>query len=397
MKTIVDYARKVKEQHALSKNLAPVEADASASSKAYAIGQHFILNGELYKAKTAIALGDALVLDTNYEAAGSIEAQIETLDAENQTLTNKLDDEVEARAKLGAHNLLPHDAITSASTVQGVTYTPNSSDFSISISGTAAATNGQYISNSKLYAGTYKIRFEATGTLNDNTKLFFMAKLCQADGTSINNDYVSIHPNEEVTVTIEGTNYLTAFRLFTLAGAAFTNSYKIKPLIKLASDPSTAYAPYAMTNRELTENVNGNYIYEGYTDVSIEPDTTSETISTALVKLFNAGNTFLGTLDHDNEFAVLETLRLGNYITMKTAYYGEKKYNSGAGMTFSGMAFTDSYGSIWNYLVLLSATPKVTRYKVSSSGLTNSEQIGGNSATDMGTFALKFKKYRKIV
>lgn len=120
MKTIVDYAQLVKQQHALNISLAPVEADPTASSKAYAIGQHFILDGELYKAKTAIALGDALVLDTNYEAAGSIEAQIETLDAENQTLTNLVGKKTTAQTlAAGSTSLTFTDSsITTASTIR---------------------------------------------------------------------------------------------------------------------------------------------------------------------------------------------------------------------------------------------------------------------------------------
>ena len=65
MKTIVNYAQKVKEQHALNKTLAPVETDLADASRSYAIGEQFINDGNLFKAKTPIAQHDALVLIAN--------------------------------------------------------------------------------------------------------------------------------------------------------------------------------------------------------------------------------------------------------------------------------------------------------------------------------------------
>ena len=76
MKTIYNYAEYVKEQHALNKTIAPVETDATDASQEYAIGQQFILNGDLCRAKTAIAEHDALTLNTNYELADDITTQL---------------------------------------------------------------------------------------------------------------------------------------------------------------------------------------------------------------------------------------------------------------------------------------------------------------------------------
>ena len=327
---------------------------------------------------------------------GSLEWS-DTVNSEIQTLTNNLEDEVVTRAKLGAHNLLPHDAITSANTVQDVTYTPNSSDFSISISGTAAATHGQYISNSKLYAGTYKIRFEATGTLNDNTKLFFMAKLCQADGTSINNDYVSIHPNEEVTVTIEGTNYLTAFRLYTLVGAAFTNSYKIKPMIRLASDPSTDYAPYAMTNRELTEIIDGvsnGYVcvdFAGVVEVTADGTKTEGDLYKDLADAFL---TYLGTLTPDIKIEVVELSLIATAICDGWAFYTSS--STSVNIVGRGYGATSSGYSIFFAVVSNTAGNNKSDYWVGST----SENRYSDKLTTVPTSGTKrkiiFRKYKKI-
>ena len=45
--------------------IAPLESDLSASTQAYAVGGLFIANGKLYKATSAIAVGDAIVPNTN--------------------------------------------------------------------------------------------------------------------------------------------------------------------------------------------------------------------------------------------------------------------------------------------------------------------------------------------
>lgn len=76
MKTINDYAELVKEKHALNKTIAPVETDLTDASRGYHIGEQFIIDGGLFKAKTEIAQHDALVLNTNYEPADNLTEQI---------------------------------------------------------------------------------------------------------------------------------------------------------------------------------------------------------------------------------------------------------------------------------------------------------------------------------
>ena len=70
--------------------IAPLEV--SPSQNAYSIGEQLIFNDVLYKAKTAIAVGDALVVDTNIELAPKISSQI-------QTLTNNVSANATAIAK----------------------------------------------------------------------------------------------------------------------------------------------------------------------------------------------------------------------------------------------------------------------------------------------------------
>ena len=58
-------------------NMAPIET-ASTAASAYAIGDHLVYNGILYKAKTAIAINDAFVVGTNIEAA-TVGSELTTL------------------------------------------------------------------------------------------------------------------------------------------------------------------------------------------------------------------------------------------------------------------------------------------------------------------------------
>ena len=56
----------------IEKNIAPVEDDASSSSKAYAVNSRLILGDKLYKVIAAIDVGDALIVDTNIELSSDL-------------------------------------------------------------------------------------------------------------------------------------------------------------------------------------------------------------------------------------------------------------------------------------------------------------------------------------
>ena len=68
--------------------IAPLEVSPSAN--AYAVGEQLIFNDTLYKAKTAIAVGDTLVVDTNIELAPKVSSQIQTLTNQVGTNTNNI-------------------------------------------------------------------------------------------------------------------------------------------------------------------------------------------------------------------------------------------------------------------------------------------------------------------
>lgn len=77
-------------QSTVEQIIAPVE-DSTTTSQSYSVGESFIRNNVLYRAKLPISQGtswSSLVLNTDYEAAPTIAAQNQTLTNEIGTLAN---------------------------------------------------------------------------------------------------------------------------------------------------------------------------------------------------------------------------------------------------------------------------------------------------------------------
>ena len=162
------------------------------------------------------------------EGAGDIPVIEETIEALSDTM-----------AANGAHNLLPNNA--SSQTVDGVQYTVNS-DGSITATGTATDSAVNVISVFSLPVGTYKINGcgeinNLHCTLRNNADDSFIANLTD-------DDYL---------LTVSSSSFVYKIQVQTINGTIVNKT--IYPQIRLATDPSTAYTPYAMTNRELTERV----------------------------------------------------------------------------------------------------------------------------------------------
>ena len=279
MKTINNYASLVKEKHALNKTIAPVETDLTDASQAYAIGQNFIYDGALYKAKTAIAQHDALVLNTNYEAADDIVSQIaskqdpitvDNVPTENSNNPVKSGGVYSTEANIyevmgrnGAKNLLPFTmenikAINTNGTWNGNSYTYNgityvvSEDGVIEVSGTNnSGTNSVFYLvitesgpqfNFKL--GRYKLNGCPAGG-SDPTYSWYVAKTGQ-----YNSDYGSGVTFE---VTSETDSYWSLISVKT--GTALEGTRTFKPMVWRASDTDNTFQPYAKSNKELTDDV----------------------------------------------------------------------------------------------------------------------------------------------
>lgn len=233
MKTINDYADLVKEQHALNTTIAPVETDLTSASKAYAVGQKFIYDGVLYQAKTAIAQGAALVLNTNYEAADDVSSEI-------QTLTNQVKD---MNNVLGAKNLLPNQALDD--TWNGITWKVNS-DGTLSASGTATANSIRTIVEAfEIPVGKYILNGCPSGSGYSTYYLNFSVE----SGTVTPNGGNDI--GEGLAFEVTQTAKITV-KARVLSGQ--TVNIAFKPMIRLATDSDPTYQPYAKTNRQLTED-----------------------------------------------------------------------------------------------------------------------------------------------
>lgn len=98
MKTIVQLVSELKDylidkdtaaKQAVESNLAPVEANASSASKAYAVGQQLVLNDILYNVTAAISAEEALVIGTNISASDDLTTQIGNANARIGTVTSQ--------------------------------------------------------------------------------------------------------------------------------------------------------------------------------------------------------------------------------------------------------------------------------------------------------------------
>ena len=98
MKTIVQLVSELKDylidkdtaaKQAVESNLAPVEANASSASKAYAVGQQLVLNDILYNVTAAISAEEALVIGTNISASDDLTTQIGNANARIGAVTSQ--------------------------------------------------------------------------------------------------------------------------------------------------------------------------------------------------------------------------------------------------------------------------------------------------------------------
>ena len=254
MKTIVDFTNKIKEKFTMRKDIAPVESSSTAS-RAYSAGDNFYYGSLLQKATTDIAQGASLVGGTNFENADPVCTTLQNLSTEvtsvKETLTNQIN-------KNGAKNLLPFDLATvkssntegtwsgSAYTIKGVTFTPTFDDkgnlLYVNVNGTA----------------TGNIWFTIGSFHGENGKSYIMSG-CPSGGGS-NKYYIIYYQPPQyldygapITFTSNGSSYNV---IIYINNGQTVSNLDFYPMIRLASDPDGTYEPYAMTNRQLTEDLN---------------------------------------------------------------------------------------------------------------------------------------------
>lgn len=163
-----------------------------------------------------------------------------------------------ANGVLGAKNLIFNQQAGRSGTSNGITYTFNY-DGSVSLDGTASKNTYIYLwdtsiwANEKFKAGSYK----ASASLNKSseTKVYFGAD--KRTASSYIAQYFKIGVNSTVPVEKEFNSdgdYYISYWVRIESGNTVDN-VKIYPMLRYAYDTDTTYQPYAMTNRELTEDI----------------------------------------------------------------------------------------------------------------------------------------------
>lgn len=144
--------------------------------------------------------------------------------------TQSIQHQLDAQGVLGAKNLLP--TATASTTSNGVTYTVNA-DGTVTANGTATA-DAWFAWDTGL---NLNIEIEE---VNVPTKNGYTISGC--DDPSTSTYYVGLTSANRGYIVVKN-------------GVTVTNKL-FYPMLRLASDPDSTYQPYAMTNRELTDNVN---------------------------------------------------------------------------------------------------------------------------------------------
>lgn len=184
--------------------------------------------------------GKLLSVDENGDLEWSDE-----VNSEIQTLTNNLSDEVETRATLGAHNRASFDTPLGKAAYVGYTKT----DTGVRITNSASATYSYQQFAIVLEKNTdYIVSFDITVTSGKGGVVI--------KGDNSANILVKGELNSgRVSYTFNSGEHSTwYFALYsTYASAALGDVLYANFMVRRASDLSTDFAPYAMTNRELTD------------------------------------------------------------------------------------------------------------------------------------------------
>lgn len=175
--------------------------------------------------------------------------------AEIQALTNNLSNEVETRAKLGAHNLFDTKSLATGTQSAGINYTVND-DYSLSITG---GTPIAYFTPFGSYRDMgvsipYKPNTKYVFSIGEGKhQTYLMLRVYVKETAASEWAYIADASDvDKVEFTTPATIYDMIVRpeVRTSREIITTTLY---PTVCLATDASTNFGPYTMTNRELTE------------------------------------------------------------------------------------------------------------------------------------------------
>lgn len=188
-----------------------------------------------------------------------------TLTAENEALTNKLEDEAATRSALGAKNILPFDltdikALNTNGSWEGNVYTYRGVAFTVNSDGTISATGTATGGNASIKIFAASSNYEMLGKeviLNGcpsngsaTTYRIQAYRMASADGSTGTN-FDDGTGTDAFTVLNNASGTVGSFAVAVYEDATVTNLL-FEPMVRLASDSDDTYQPYAKTNRELT-------------------------------------------------------------------------------------------------------------------------------------------------
>ena len=151
---------------------------------------------------------------------------------------------------LGAKNLIPYPYGQNSRTDNGVTYTVNT-DGSVTVNGTATA-NSTFVLQYRITPSAIKLEVGRTYRLTGGkSNQLSIGVSTEKNGSASYYGYDRGNGLEFMPQTGD-----TSFgALIQVTNGSTVNNVTVYPMIRLASDPDDTYQPYAMTNRELTENL----------------------------------------------------------------------------------------------------------------------------------------------
>lgn len=166
-----------------------------------------------------------------------------------QAIQNQLN----AQGVLGAKNLLKYPYIYTTRTVNGMTYTDLGNGAVRATSEGATTGNADfhfaYFNESTLPKGKYYL---SDGGASTNSVRIIVNK---HNGSTYLSQLVAMDANHhDVEIDVDYDGYTDVRVLIWASTGATVNNLTFYPMLRLASDPDDTYQPYAMTNRELTEN-----------------------------------------------------------------------------------------------------------------------------------------------
>lgn len=177
---------------------------------------------------TNIMVKDSRITDSTYEPY-------------HESVQNQLN----AQGVLGAKNLLQNTA--TSQTINGITFTVNA-DKSVTVNGTATATTNLALEMTPEFDSAVILSGCPLGGAANKYSIQYSSWV---SGVPIYADYGEgvIIPN-----AFNKSTYPNARIFINITNGQTISNLTFKPMIRLASDPDDTYQPYAMTNRELTQN-----------------------------------------------------------------------------------------------------------------------------------------------